>query len=114
MNKISLLIFLSFLVGEPRQGARNRGKRPAHAGTPLDEMDAGNCIEAFSSEEYILERSNDYSDIVVEYGVVDKLSVVPRNSKLVGRRRFLCCFLHRHLCFRLAEVQSVAEQIYGA
>jgi hypothetical protein len=82
--------------------------------TPLDEMDAGNCIEAFSSEEYILERSNDYSDIVVEYGVVDKLSVVPRNSKLDGRRRFLCCFLHRHLCFRLAEVQSVAEQIYGA
>lgn len=76
-------------------------------------MNAGNCIDAFSSDECVLERSNDYSDIVVEYGVVDNLSLVPRNSKLAGRRRFLCCFLHRHLSFRLAEVQSIAEQLYG-
>lgn len=30
-----------------------------------------------------------------------------------GRRRLLCFFLHRHLSFRLAEFQSVAEMAYG-
>jgi tRNA (guanine10-N2)-methyltransferase len=31
----------------------------------------------------------------------------------MGRRRLMCFFLHRHLSFRLAEFQGVAERVYG-
>jgi len=51
--------------------------------------------------------------VVVEPGVVDRYHVVERDTRLEGRRRLLCFFLHRHLSFRLAEFQGVAEMAYG-
>jgi len=39
--------------------------------------------------------------------------IVPFRSILPGRQRFLCYFIHRHLAFRLPEVQGLAELAYG-
>ena len=39
--------------------------------------------------------------------------IVPRGTTLPGRQRYLIFFLHRHLSFRLAEAQCLAELVYG-
>lgn len=59
------------------------------------------------------EEDLEFATVVVEPGVVDRYHVVDRGERLAGRRRLLCFFLHRHLSFRLAEFQSVAEMAYG-
>ena len=48
------------------------------------------------------DRNAVFGSIPVEYGIEDEFEMVPRDSVLEGRRRFLCFFLHRHLSFRLA------------
>lgn len=58
------------------------------------------------------DRNAVFGSIPVEYGIEDEFEMVPRDSVLEGRRRFLCFFLHRHLSFRLAEFQSVAQLLY--
>lgn len=39
--------------------------------------------------------------------------LVARGTSLPGRARYLVVFLHRHLDFRLPELQSLAEIAYG-
>ena len=39
--------------------------------------------------------------------------IVPSGTVLPGRRRYLFFYLHRHLNFRLAESQALAEIAYG-
>ena len=70
-------------------------------------LNSGDKSGAKLDEEAV---SLDFSS--VEYGVRD-IQVKPRNSILPGRKRYLCFFLHRHLSFRLPEVQAVAEMLYG-
>jgi hypothetical protein len=41
------------------------------------------------------------------------LNVVPHGSRLPGRNRYLCIFLHRYLSFRLAEVEGLAAAACG-
>ncbi len=39
--------------------------------------------------------------------------LVPRGTTLPGRTRYLVVFFNRHLDFRLAELQCLAEIAYG-
>ena len=39
--------------------------------------------------------------------------LVPHGSTLPGRDRYLIVFFHRHLDFRLPELQCLAEIAYG-
>lgn len=80
-----------------------------------DRVDMAVTVEdIFSGQNDECERSFNFDSVYVEYGIEDNLALVPANSVLHGRRRFLCFFLHRHLSFRLAEFQSVAERVYNA
>jgi tRNA (guanine10-N2)-methyltransferase len=56
----------------------------------------------------------EFASVVVDPGVEDGFHLVERGSFISGRKRFLCFFIHRHLCFRLPEFQGVAERLYGA
>lgn len=55
----------------------------------------------------------EFPHVVVETGVVDGYNPIEPGTRLEGRRRLLCFFLHRHLSFRLPEFQGVAELTYG-
>jgi hypothetical protein len=57
-----------------------------------------------------LERCVDFEG--VETGVAG-IHIVDAGSTLPDRRRYLCFFNHRHLSFRLAEVEAAAELLYG-
>lgn len=50
----------------------------------------------------------------VDHGVAES-NIYISASKFTSshRKRYLCYFYHRHLSFRLAEVQAVAEVAYG-
>ena len=72
----------------------------------------GDIDSLFVDDGCFEDRNLVFDSIPVEYGIEDTLALVERESVLEGRRRFLCFFLHRHLSFRLAEFQSVAEHVY--
>ena len=93
---------------------------PCHASPPLSLVlsyclliHSSTGIPVYPSTAHETEEDLEFSDVVVEPGVVDRYHVVDRDTRLPGRRRLLCFFLHRHLSFRLAEFQSVAEMAYG-
>ena len=62
---------------------------------------------------HLAEEDLEFPHVVVEPGVIDGYEPVEWGARVEGRRRLLCFFLHRHLSFRLAEFQGVAEIAYG-
>jgi hypothetical protein len=70
-----------------------------------------NVLDSHNVRVEELDRCVDFEG--VETGVAG-IHIVDAGSRLPERRRYLCFFNHRHLSFRLAEVEAAADFLYGA